>query len=276
MAGSFKGCFVHGVLHGLEAAGFRADAYASASSSTLVAAFAAAGEVRHVDLGIWSEGERIIQQPGTSMSDAVLAGIRTYAPRLRDLLFRPEAARFSVAVSHVRTAEAASITQGDGARRLGRRLMIDAARHDTRWRDQHLQSRLFDTGSTDPALRITPENFEEVAYASTRMMHAWHIPAFINGEPYVDASYTCQCPAVMMAERGFDAILAIATEPPPVALDLFGTALLPEEAHGVPILAVCPPRDLKDIGVDFQHATIEGLKQAFAEGVAAATLVVSH
>ena len=30
MAGSFKGIFVHGVLHGLEAAGFRADAYAAA------------------------------------------------------------------------------------------------------------------------------------------------------------------------------------------------------------------------------------------------------
>jgi hypothetical protein len=32
---------------------------------------------------------------------------------------------------------------------------------------------------------------------------------------YIDASYTCQCPAVDMAERGFDAVLAIATEPAP-------------------------------------------------------------
>ncbi len=270
MAGSFKGSFVHGVLHGLEVAGFRADAYSAASSSTLVAAFAAAGQVRQIHPGFWSEGQRIIQQPGTSMSDAVLASLRAYAPRLRDLLFRPEVAQLCVAVSHVRTAEAASITQGDGARRLGRRLMIEAARHDTRWRDRHLESRLFDTRSTDPALCITPENFEEVAYASTRMMHAWHIPAFINGEPYVDASYTCQCPAVEMAERGFDAILAIATEPPPVARDLFGTALLPEESNGTPIVTICPPRDLKDIGVDFQHATVEGLEQAFAEGIAAA------
>lgn len=270
MAGSFKGCFVHGVLHGLEAAGFRADAYAAASSSTLAAAFAAVGQVRHFDPCIWSDGEGVIRQPGTSMSDAVLAGIRAHAPILRDLLFRREAARFCVAASYVRTAEAASITQGDGARRVGRRLMIEAARHDTRWRDQHLESRLFDTGSTDPALCITPENLEEVAYASTRMMHAWHIPAFVAGEPYVDASYTCQCPAVEMAERGFDAILAIATEPAPVARDLFGTAVLPEEWNGVPIVTVCPARDLKEIGVDFQHATVEGLERAFAEGLAAA------
>ena len=275
MAGSFKGVFVHGVLHGLEAAGFRADAYAAASSSTLAAAFAAVGQVRQIDVGIWSDGERIIQQPGTSMSDAVLAGIRDAAPRLRDLLFRPDAAQFGVAVSHVRTAEAALITQGDGARRLGRRLLIEAARHNTRWRDRHLESRLFDTRSADPALRITPENLEEVAYATTRMMHAWHIPAFVNNEPYVDASYTCQCPAVEMAELGFDAVLAIATEPAPVARDLFGTRLVPEEWNGVPIVTVCPRRDLKDIGVDFQHASRDGLEQAFTEGIAAAQSTLS-
>ena len=270
MAGSFKGSFVHGVLHGLEAAGFRADAYAAASSSTMVAAFAAAGQVRQIDVGVWNDGERIIQQPGTSMSDAVLAGIRASAPRLRDLLFRPDTAPFSVAVSHVRTAEAALLTQGDGARRLGRRLLVEAARHDTRWRDQHLEARLFDTRSADPALRITPANLEEVAYATTRMMHAWHIPALVNNEPYVDASYTCQCPAVEMADRGFDAVLAIATEPAPVARDLFGTTLLPCKWNGVPIVTVCPPRDLKDIGVDFNHASREGLQQAFTEGIAAA------
>jgi hypothetical protein len=270
MAGSFKGSFVHGVLHGLEAAGFRAEAYAAASSSTLPAAFAAAGRVQEVALSIWSEGESILQQPGTSMSDAVLAGIRVCAPRLRNLLFREDAAQFCVAVSHVRTAEGASITQGDGARRLGRRLMVDAARHDTSWRDQHLESRMFDTRSADPALRITPENLEEVAYATTRMMHAWHIPAFVGGEPYVDASYTCQCPAVEMSERGFDAVLAIATEPAPVARDLFGTAMLPEEWNGAAIVMVCPKRDLKEIGVDFRHATAEGLEQAFTEGIAAA------
>ncbi len=173
MAGSFKGVFVHGVLHGLEAAGFRADAYAAASSSTLVAAFAAVGQVRQIDPDIWNDGERIIQQAGTSMSDAVLAGIHGAAPRLRDLLFRPDAAQFGVTVSHVRTEEAAFITQGDGARRLGRRLLVEAARHDTRWRDQHLESRLFDTRSADPALRITPENLEAVAYPRPRQQQDW-------------------------------------------------------------------------------------------------------
>ena len=270
MAGSFKGVFVHGVLHGLEAAGFRADAYAAASSSTLVAAFAAAGQVRHVDRGMWNDGERVLQQAGTSMSDAVLAGIRAAAPRLRSLLFLPETAQFGVAVSHVRTEAAAVRTQGSGARRLGRRLLIDAARHDPSWRDEHLESRLFETRSADPGLRITPENFEEVAYATTRMMHAWHIPAFVNNEPYVDASYTCQCPAIEMAERGFDAVLAIATEPAPVARDLFGTTVLPGEWKGTAIVTVCPRRDLKEIGVDFHHASMDGLEQAYAEGIAAA------
>ena len=254
----------------LEAAGFRADAYASASSSTLAASFAAAGQVQQLDLAIWNEGEDILQQAGTSMSDAVLAGIRTCAPRLRESLFHPDASQFYIAVSHVRTPEAAAITQGDGARRLGRRLMVEAARHDATWRDQHLEARLFDTRSSDPALRITPENFEEVAYATTRMMHAWHIPASIDGEPYIDASYTCQCPAIEMAERGFDTVLAIATEPAPVARDFFATALIPDQWNGVPIVTICPRRDLKEIGVDFRHATPDGLRQAFSEGVAAA------
>lgn len=275
MAGSFKGVFVHGVLHGLEAAGFRADAYAAASSSTLPAAFAACGAIRRIDLGIWSEGEEIVSQPGTSLSDAVLAGIRVCAPTLKGMLFTAEAARFYVAASRVRTAEAAALTQGDGARRLGRRLMVEAARHDTAWRDEHLELRIFDSRSADTALRITPDNFEEVAYATTRMLHAWHIPASIAGEPYVDASYTCQFPAVEMAGMGFDAVLAIATEPPPVARDLFGLAMMPAEWNGVPIVTVAPERDLKEIGVDFRHATAEGLERAFAEGVAAAGKVLA-
>jgi hypothetical protein len=73
-----------------------------------------------------------------------------------------------------------------------------------------------------------------------------------------------------MAERGFDSVLAIATEPAPVARDFFGTAMLPAEWNGVPIVTICPERDLKEIGVDFRHATPEGLRQAFAEGIAAA------
>jgi hypothetical protein len=126
-----------------------------------------------------------------------------------------------------------------------------------------------------PALRITPENLEEVAYATTRMMHAWHIPAYVNNEPYVDASYTCQCPAAEMADREFDAVLAIATEPAPVHRDLFGTTPLPVEWNGVPIVMVCPQRDLKDIGVDFQHASMDGLEHAFTEGIAAARSAIA-
>jgi hypothetical protein len=277
MAGSFKGVFVHGVLHGLEAGGFRADAYGAASSSTLAAAFAAAGHVRQVDLGTWTRGEDIVRQSGAGMSDAVLAGIRDCAPRLRELLFAPNAARFCIVASHVRTPEAAALTQGDGARRLGRRLLIEAARHDATWRDRHLEAHLFDTRATDGARRITPDNFEEVAYATTRMLHAWHIPAAIAGEPYIDASYTCQCPAVEMAGSGYDAVLAIGTEVGPLQHDIFGTGVLPSEYRSVPIVQICPKRDLKELGVDFNHATPDGLAQAFAEGVAAAgAFLIQH
>ena len=269
MAGSFKGVFVHGALHGLEAGGFRAAAYGAASSSTLPAAFAAAGRARQQDLGIWTECDEIVRRPGTSMSDAILASLERCVPQLLDRLFAPGASRFCVAVSHVHNAEAAAITQGTGARRLGRRLLIDAARHDTTWRDQNLRPQLFDTAAADPSRRITPDNLAEVAYATTRMMHAWDIPATIGGEPYVDASYTCQCPAAEMIP-GCTGLLIIATEPAAPWRDIFGAEPLLPADPAVPVVTLAPERDLKEIGVDFQRASREGLEQAFQEGFRAA------
>ena len=98
MSGSFKGVFVHGVLHALEEAGIRADAYACASSSTLVSAYAAIGAVRRVGVSAWAEGEQVLATPG-AMSDAVLLLIRRLAPHLDQTLFRPDAARMLVATS---------------------------------------------------------------------------------------------------------------------------------------------------------------------------------
>ena len=96
MSGGFKGIFVHGVLCGLEETGLRASAYAAASSSTMPAAYAAAGCLRDLDLAIWTASAS-----GSAMSDVVLRNIVTLGPALHRLLFTPEAARFCVATSLV-------------------------------------------------------------------------------------------------------------------------------------------------------------------------------
>ena len=261
MSGGFKGIFVHGVLCGLEETGLRASAYASASSSTMPAAYAACGRVREMDLGIWTESDRILRLPGSTMSDVVLHNIRTLGPSLHEMLFAPGAARFCIATSLVITAEAAAITQSSAARRLGRRLLIDAARHNSSWPDAHLAARLFDSQSPDPALLLNAGNFDEVAYATTRMLHAWHIPATIAGLPYIDASYKCLCPALEMAELGYTEVIAIGTEPGPLRRDLFSAETISR------CQVIQPEYNLEDAGVDFTRATPEGLARVFEEGV---------
>ena len=58
------------------------------------------------------------------------------------------------------------------------------ARGDRSWADSHLQAHLFDTAAYDEQHRLTSANMDEVIYASTRMLHTWHIPAWVAGRPY--------------------------------------------------------------------------------------------
>ena len=266
-AGSYKGVFVHGVLDCFDAAGLRAEAYAAASSSAVCAAHAAAGRLR--DLGgpaYWKRAWAAYAASGQDISAAVLAGIREALPSILKTVFAPEAARLAVAASRVITAEAAEVTQGPGARRLGQQLVLATRSHDTSWAAQHLRSVLFDTRTEDAARRLTAANFAEVAYATTRMLHAWKVPAAIDGKPFVDASYTCSCPAVQLAEMGCRKVIAISPEAGPVYSDFFQSAVLPVSHRGVPIRVVQPSRNLAELGVDYLKVTEEGLLAAYAEG----------
>ena len=62
------------------------------------------------------------------MSDVSLEIIARLGPRLKALLFAGPSARFLVAVTRVITEEASAQTQGPAARKLGRRLLVEAAR----------------------------------------------------------------------------------------------------------------------------------------------------
>lgn len=270
-AGSLRGVFVHGVLAEFEKRGFRADAYACASSSSIPAAQAAAGRVE--DLGgtaYWRHATDALDVRKTGVSGMILESIEAYGDKIEEALFGGGAAadgsrasRFLVAVSEVVTPEAAAETQGEGARRLGKRLLIEAARKNRGWTDANLAKRLFDTKAEDPAFRLSRSNLREVLYATTRMLHAWEVPAWVGGRPFVDASYTCSCPAVELAEAGFGLVVAVSPEPGPLARSLFGETVPESDSR---IVVVRPDRDLKSFGVDFLSASEAGFEAAFAHG----------
>lgn len=262
--GGFKGLFLHGVLSAFEEVGLRAAAYAAASSSVIPAAWAAIGRARDPGLGHWQRGWEMIQEPGVGMSGMVLAGIALAAPLIERQLFSPGSPRFLIATNAVAEA-AADETLGRQGRRRGRLLLLDAARGDRTWVDQNLTLHLFDTAAADPDLRLTSANFAEVAYASSRMLHAWDVPASIDGRPYIDAYYTCHCPATEVAGLGYNQVVAIATEPV-IYRDIFQEAVVPDCWQGVPIKVIAPDVDPAEMGVDFTTATPEGMQVAFEHG----------
>src|SRR6266702_8027509 len=258
-AGGFKGVFVHGVLSSLEAAGVRANAYAAASSSVFPSICAVIRQAGEVGLRYWRSALGTLEQPGNGMSEVVLASIAESGSTLFSLLFRPDAPRFFIATSAVKTIEGAEQTQGDGARRLGRRLLLQAARGDRSWADEHLRAHLFDSAASDVEHRLTIDNIKEVIYASTRMLHAWTIPAWIAGRPYIDGSYSCACPALDMARWGYREVIAIATEPGTLYRDIFQSEPIPSTWQGVPIHLIQPGIDPAKLGADFTEVSDEGL-----------------
>jgi hypothetical protein len=265
-SGGFKGIFVHGVLSALEATGISAGAYATASSSVFPAMCAAIGQANEIGLCYWRSAIYTLHQPGSGMSEVVLRSIAESRHLLREALFQPGMPRFLIATSAVRTPEAAELTQGDSARRLGRRLLLQAARGDGSWRDQHLEACIFDTAAPDAEHRLTPDIIEAVTYASTRMLHAWSIPAWVRGQPYIDAAYTCACPALELAQRGYREVIAIATEAGQLYRDIFQSEPIPKSFAGASLHIIRPEKDIATLGADFTSVSEEGMIAAYEYG----------
>lgn len=260
---------MHGVLAGLEQGGFRADAYAASSSSAVPAAFAAVGEAGALDgVEYWKAAGERYKAHGNSMSEAILDGLTVICPLLAGKLFAASAARYVVVTSEVVDREAAAQTQGDGARKLGQRLVISTRQRDRGWAEANLAARLFDNRSSDPDFLLRPDDLADVLYATTRMLHAWKVPAWIRGRPHIDASYTCSCPAVELVEMGYDRIIAVLPEPGTPFRDFFQASVVPDSWKGRSIQLVQPDAGLGQWGVDYMSATDEGLERAFAHGLA--------
>lgn len=242
----------------------RAEAYAGVSATALPAAVAATGRMSTIGIGHWLTllGART---RGDDMSSVILESIDRFLPPVSDALFSGGTARFLTVACAVTNPDAAAETQGSDARRLGRRLLVAAARGNRDWSVENLEPVLFDSaGAADAAL--TRENMAEVLYASTRMLHAWSIPAAIGGEPFVDGSYRLACPAAAMAEMGYRRVVAIGTQPGPIPIDIIGDIHLPERVEGVPIDAITPDLDPVELKVDVIGADAAGLEIYYRHG----------
>lgn len=290
-SGSFKGAFAHGVLSALEANGIVANAYAAASSSVIPSAWAVLNKTSQLGVDYWLAGLQALGQPDMGMSQVVKGGIAKFSPP-KEQLFAPETPAYFVAASAVITPEAAKETQGEKFRRLGRRLLVSAAKKDRSWVNEHLQMKMFSSKSKNSLfqsqnlggdlphdlardltcylstdiLGLDASNFEEVAYATSRMLHDWDVPAWVNEKPYIDASYTCLCPAIEMVEAGYQKVITIANEPGTLYRDMFQLEEIPETYQGVDIHIIRPDVDPQELGVNFTNATPEGLSALYKHG----------
>jgi hypothetical protein len=264
--GSFKGAFAHGVLTALERSGIRADAYAAASSSVIPASWAAVGWSAELGSRYWLAGWEALQLPNQNMSKVMQRGIRSFSRHLLPQLLAPETPTLHIATNAVVSAEAIELTQTDRARELGKKLMRDSAAKDRSWVDRHLRFQLFSTHSQHPQYAITSNNYPAVAYASSRIMHAWDLPAWIEGQPFVDAAYTCLCPALAMAAAGYREVIAVSNEPGPLYQDMFHLDAVPSTWQQSKIHLIRPHVHLREMGVDFTKASPAGLVRVYQYG----------
>lgn len=266
MAGGYKNAFTQGVLTAFEENGLTADVYTACSSSTLIAAFAAFKGIRQLNLALWENGYTISQEDGGDQSRAMLHSIQQLSSKIKSNLWEPSSSRLVIATSHIITNDAATAAQSEGAKRLGQMLLLNAMRHKTEWKDNNLESELFGTYLDGRTRLLTKENFNEVAYATTRMLHAWKIPACIEGRAYIDGSYTSHFPTKFLTELKCGRIICISVEKEKVFTNIFMQKEIPFQIDGVLVDVIKPDIDLKELGLDFYKITEDGLNIGYKHG----------
>ena len=265
-AGIFKGVFVHGVTSCLERNRLPIQAYSAASSSIVPCSFAAVGTSEEVGLEYWLYVLNKYTEYGNDIADAVIDSINKYKDTVTVGLDHEYSKELIIAVSKVVNAEAAEITQSSGAQKLGKRLMREAILKRREWSDNNLEVDFFCTKNPLQQNSLHKENFLDVAYASTRMLHAWKEPAEINGQAYIDASYTCSCPVGILDQRGYENIIAVGVEPGAVYSDIYRTNKVSDFVKNGRLFEIVPEVNLTEMGVDYLSASPEGLKQAYEHG----------
>ena len=267
-AGSYKSVFVHGVLAAFEEASFRAQVYGACSSSAVPAAFASIGEVSKLHgSSYWKNAYSDYVQCNYDISKAILESLPIAVESLIGKLFLETAAEFAIAVSAVTSKEATELAQGPTARSLGLQLLRLMKNRDKSWAKKHLELRLFYNKVVEHGYILNKNNLMDVFYATTRMLHAWKTPAWIEGQPYIDPSYTCTCPAIELVQHGCSKVIAVMPEHGVVYRDLFQNELMPASYNSISIDFIQPNLNLAEIGVDYLKVTEAGVEAAFALGI---------
>lgn len=266
LSGGYKSAFTHGVLTAFEENNLTASVYTACSSSTLITAFATFKEIGKLDLTLWKNGYKISQEDNGDQSQAMLRTIQKLSPEIIDNLWKPSSSRLLITTSCVKTDAAVAVTQSDSAKRLGQMLQINALRHKSDWKDENLELVLFDTHSDSRTKLLTKDNFNDVAYATTRMLHAWKVPASVDNQAYIDGSYTSHCPIGFLATLKPKRIVCICTEKEKPFFNLFGNEEVPSQIDGVCIDFIKPDFDLKDVGLDFYTIADDGLENGYKHG----------
>src|SRR3974390_2895021 len=105
-AAGAKGVFVHGVLVAFAEAGLKAYLYGAASSTAIVAAFAATGQLGMLrGSAYWKERHARYVRNDYDMGKTILESIPEAAAALSVKLFNSDSAAYAVAVSAVITKE---------------------------------------------------------------------------------------------------------------------------------------------------------------------------
>jgi hypothetical protein len=258
---------VHGVLQGFRERELPVHAYAAASSSAIPAAYAAMDLLDLLDgTAYWELTSASFAEHG-DISASILATIDTLGAAMKDGLYMSLARRFVLAASRVVTPAAAEACQGSGAKKLGLEQLRAARTRDRSWAAANLELRLFDTMPNGRGtVPLMSSNLADVFYATTRMLHAWKEPAWVDNEAYIDASYTCSCPAQEMAALGYERVIAISPEPGPFWHDLYQDREIPRRHDGATIALIQPAINLQEIGVDYLSVDPAGGRRAFEMG----------
>lgn len=266
-SGTFKGVFAHGVLAQFEKDQFSVGVYAGCSSSLISCSLAAVRLAGEIGVDYWLETIDLART-NIGMSQVIKRSIAKYGLYIREKLFGSDISRLMIATSYVNNETAAKITQGSEYKKLGKRLLIASLRRDSSWVDENLVKQMFDTHPKAESMLLSDDNYDEVAYASTRMLHAWDEAAWISDKPYIDGSYTCSFPVFELVNDGCADIVAIGVETQPLYTSIFKQVkVIDDDSNGVRISIISPEVDLNDFGVDYFSATDEGLRIAYRHGM---------
>jgi len=263
----FKAAFVHGVLSALETHGFTAAAYAGSSGAALPAMRASVGEAYSSGVATWLRGLAMFGVQGTGMSDILLTDIAGVSQSVVPKMIVGSTPRLCIATSAVHTIAGAIETQGTRAGALGRRLLVHADRGDHAWAHENFTPHLWDTRAGDRAHRLTAENFGDVLYASTRLLHAWQRPAEVEGVPFVDAIYTCAIPVLEVSTMDYREIIAIVSDPGPIYRNIFRSSVIQETAWRAAVHIIRPGIAPKSFGVEETTASEQGLINLYDHGL---------